>query len=38
MISDENINFIETILTFISSVKILADKQTLINRSLRNIY
>ncbi|WP_312755925.1 hypothetical protein [Rummeliibacillus suwonensis] len=38
MISDENINFIETVLTFTSSVKMLAEKQTLINRNLQSLF
>ena len=37
-INDENINFIETVLTFTSSVKILVDKQDVINKSFQSLF
>ncbi|MCM3610769.1 hypothetical protein M4S82_05855 [Planococcus sp. MERTA32b] len=37
-ISDENINFIETVLTFTSSVKIIPDKQDVINENLKTLF
>lgn len=37
-INDENINFIETILTFTASVKILVDKQDIINENLQTLF
>lgn len=37
-ISDENINFIETVLTFTSSVKIIADKHDVINENLKTLF
>lgn len=37
-INDENINFIETVLTFTSSVKILVEKQDVINENLQSLF